>query len=125
MRRIDTRTAPTAYILLMAAWVFGFAHLDRDLPPFLVFSALLGAGAIQVALGYTLGRWAAVGLAVVPVVLAVAASGSDSGLWFTVVVLMIFPGAPFIALGVYLRRWKQERDDPSPDAWLYGERPEL
>ncbi|HEX2112707.1 MAG TPA: hypothetical protein VHF67_14260 [Gaiellaceae bacterium] len=125
MHRIDTRTAPTAYILLMAAWVFGFAHLDRDLAPFVVFAALLGAGAIQVALGYILGRWAAVSLAVVPVVLAVAASGSDSGLWFTVVVLTIFPGAPFIALGVFLRRWKEERDDPSPDAWLYGERPEL
>jgi hypothetical protein len=124
MHRIDTHTAPTAYILLMAAWVFGFANLDRELPPVLVFAALLGAGAIQVALGYVLGRWEAVGLAVIPVVLAVAASGTDSGLWFTVVVLMIFPGAPFIALGVYLRRWKEERDDPSPDAWLYGERPE-
>ena len=122
--RINTRTAATWYVLVMAAWVYGFAAVDRELPPLLVFSLLLLAGAAQVAVGFALGRWEALGLAAVPIVLAVAAPGAGTGLAVSVGILMVFPGAPFIALGVHLRQWKAERDDGSPDAWLYGERPE-
>jgi hypothetical protein len=121
---IDTRRAPTAYILLMALWVYGLANADADLPAVLVFALLLGAGAVQVAAGYVLGRWEALVLAVVPVLLALAASGTDSSLWLTLVLLMVFPGAPLIALGVALRGWTAEREDTSPDGWLFGERPE-
>ena len=122
--RIDTRTAPTAYILLMSLWVYGFAGANADPPAVLVFVLLLAAGAVQVAAGYVLGRWAALALAGVPVLLAVAASGPGSSLWMTLVLLMVFPGAPLMALGVVLRGWVAERDDPSPDGWLYGERPD-
>jgi hypothetical protein len=122
--RIDPRRAPTYYVLAMAAWVFGFAALDRDLPAMLVFLALLSAGAIQVGIGYSIGRWEAVGLAAVPVLLAFAAAGQDSSLWVTVLVLMVFPGAPLVGLGVYLRGWYAERHDGSPDGWLYGDNAE-
>ncbi len=124
MSRIDSRTAPTWYILLMAAWVYGFANADRVLPALLVFMLLLLAGAVQVAVGYAVGRWGALAFAGVPVLLALAASGLDSSLWVTLVLLMVFPGGPLIALGVWLRGWLAERDDASPDGWLYGERPE-
>jgi hypothetical protein len=121
--KINTRTAPTWYIALMAAWVYGFAGSDRDLPPLLVFFLLVVAGAIHVGAGYLIGRWEALVLAVVPVLLALAASGSDSSLWITLVLLMVFPGAPLIGLGVWLRDWTAERDDRSPDGWLYGDSP--
>ena len=121
---IETRRAPTAYIVLMALWVYGFANADAELPAVLVFVLLLGAGAVQVAAGYAVGRWAALSLAVVPVLLALAASGTRSSLWLTLVLLMTFPGAPLIALGVVLRGWAAERKDASPDGWLFGERPE-
>ena len=121
---IDTRRAPTAYIVLMAMWVYGFANADAELPALLVFVLLLGAGAVQVAAGYVLGRWWALSLAAVPVLLGLAASGTGSSLWVTLVLLMIFPGAPLIALGVVLRGWVAEREDASPDGWLFGERPE-
>jgi hypothetical protein len=121
MPDIDPRKAPTYYILLMALWVYGFAAIDRDLPAPVVFLSLLAAGAVQVGLGYAIGRWEAVAMAAVPVLLALAAGGRASGLWITVAVLMVFPGAPLIALGVYARRWHAERHDDSPDAWLYGE----
>jgi hypothetical protein len=105
----------------MAAWVYGFANSDRQLSPWLVFLLLLGAGAIQVGGGYLIGRWEALALAVVPILLAAAASGIGSTLWVTLVLLMIFPGGPLIAAGVWLRSWNEERDDHSPDSWLYGD----
>ena len=123
MERLDTRTAPTIYIVCMAAWVFGFASTDREIPPLLVFGLLIAAGAIHVGAGFAVGRWEALGLAVVPVLLGFAAAGQDSTLWITLLVLMVFPGAPLIGAGVYWRSWREERDDPSADGWLYGESP--
>ena len=123
MTRIDTRTAPAIYVLLMGLWVYGFAAAERELPPLLVFALLLAAGAIQVGAGYVVGRWEALALAAVPLLVAVAAAGRDSTLWLTVAVLMVFPGAPLLAGGVALRRWLADRSDDSPDAWLYGDPP--
>jgi hypothetical protein len=123
MLRTDPHNAPAAYVLAMAAWVYGFAALERALPPLVAFALLLGAAAVQISAGYAIGRWGALSLAVVPVVLALAAEGLESSLWVTLVVLMVFPGAPLIALGVYVRRWRLERDDRSPDGWLYGDDP--
>jgi hypothetical protein len=122
VNRIDTRNAPTLYVLLMAAWVYGFAAIDRELPPLLVFVLLLVGGAAQVAVGFVIGRWEALGLAVVPVLLSAAVAGPGSGLFVSLVVLMVFPGGPLIGGGVWARRWRDEMTDDSPDAWLYGER---
>jgi hypothetical protein len=123
VHRIDTRTAPTLYVIVMAAWVYGFAAVDRELPALFVFVLLLVAGAVQVGVGYLVGRWEAVGLAAIPILLAAAVSGLGSGLFVALVVLMVFPGAPLIAGGVWARRWHEEASDDSPDAWLYGETP--
>ena len=120
---LDPRKVPTYYVIVMAAWIYGFAATDRSLPALAVFVLLLLGAGVQVAAGYSIGRWEALALAVVPVLLAVAASGLDSSLWTTLVILMIFPGAPLIGLGVYLRHMEEERNDRSPDAWLYGEDP--
>jgi hypothetical protein len=124
MSRFNTRNAATWYVLLMAVWVYGFGLIDRQLPALLVFLLLLAAGAIHVGAGYLIGRWQAVALAAVPVALAVAISGTGSSLWVTLLLLMFFPGAPLIGAGVYFAMWQAERDDRSPDSWLYGENPE-
>ncbi|MBA2614329.1 MAG: hypothetical protein H0U90_00875 [Actinobacteria bacterium] len=123
MKRLNTRTAPTAYIVMMAAWVFGFASTEREIPALLVFVLLLAAGAIHVAVGFVIGRWEGLALAGAPVLLGLAAAGQDSTLWITLLLLMVFPGAPLIGGGVYWRSWREERDDPSADGWLYGESP--
>jgi hypothetical protein len=121
--RLTTRNAATWYVLLMALWVYGFGVIDRELPALLVFLLLLGAGGIHVGAGYLIGRWEALVLAAVPVLLALAIAGFGSTLWVTILLLAFFPGAPLIGAGVYLGMWLDERDDRSPDSWLYGERP--
>jgi len=120
---LDARRAPTFYIVGMGLWIYGFAAADRSLPAVLVFLALLAAGAVQVGAGYAIGRWGALALGAAPIVIALAVSGVSSTLWTTVVVQTVFPGVPLIGLGVYLRRRWEERNDRSPDAWLYGEEP--
>ena len=120
---IDPRKAPALYALAMGVFVGGFALLDRTPPALLAFTALLVAGALQVGAGFVIGRWGALALAAVPIVFAVSAAGPGSTLWTTVFVLMVFPGAPLIGAGVYLRGRFEERHDDSPDAWLYGEEP--
>jgi hypothetical protein len=122
--RFNTRNAATWYVIFMALWVYGFGVIDRELPAMLVFTLLLGAGAIHAGAGYLIGRWEAVALAGVPVLLALAISGFGSTLWVTNLLLAFFPGAPLIAAGVYFGMWLDERDDRSPDSWLYGERPD-
>jgi hypothetical protein len=119
----DLRKVPTYYVIVMAVWIYGFAATNRSLPALAVFLLLLAGGAVQVAAGYAIGRWEAVALAVVPVLIAVAAAGVDSSLWTTLVILMVFPGGPLIGLGVYLRHMHDEQNDRSPDGWLYGEDP--
>lgn len=121
---IDTRIVPTVYVLAMAALVYGLAALDRELAPVAAFCLLLVAGAVQVAGGFSVGRWSSLALGVIPVLLAAAATGPGSPFFAAVLVLMVFPGTPLIGLGVWARRRHDEARDPSPDAWLYGERAE-
>lgn len=123
MTRIDPRKVPAFYVLTMAVWVYGFAILDRSPPALAAFVALLLAGAVQVGAGFAVGRWGALTLGVVPMLLAFAAAGPGSTLWTTVFVLMVFPGTPLIGLGVHLRHRFAEQHDDSPDGWLYGEEP--
>lgn len=117
--RINPRTAPTIYIVFMAVWVYGFAGAHWSLPAPAVFLLLLLPALVHFGLGYVVARWEALSLAAVPVLLALAASGFHSLLWISLVLLMIFPGAPLIAAGVYVREWQKWREDPSSDAWLY------
>ncbi len=118
MSAINRRTAPSIYVILMGAWVYGFAASDRDPPAAIVFLLFLLAAALHVAVGYVVGRWEAAALAAVPVVLALAASGIDSPLWVFLFLLAIFPGAPLVAGGVCLRRWREQPEDPLDDLWF-------
>ena len=118
MTAINRRTAPSIYVVLMGAWVYGFAASDHDPPAALVALLFVLPGALHVAVGYVVGRFEAMALAAVPVVLAVAASGFGSPLWVVLFLLAIFPGAPLVAGGVYLRRWREQPEDPADHLWF-------
>ena len=123
MPRIDPRKVPTLYVIAMAAWIYGFAAADRSLPALVVFVLLLMGAAVQVWVGFEIGRWEAIGLAVVPVLLAVAAAGIDSSLWTTHRHPHGLPGRPAHRPRRVPAHLDEERNDRSPDSWLYGEEP--
>ena len=118
--RINPRRAPTYYIVFMAAWMYGFADAHWQLPSPVVVLLLVAAAAVHFGAGYVIARCEALALTGVPVLLALAADGLASMLWITIVLLMIFPGAPLVAAGVYARDWLEQRNaDPAADAWQY------
>jgi hypothetical protein len=119
MNELSARTAALLYGGTMTAWVVGFASTNRELPAVVVVVLLLLPAAVHFGLGYVVADWWALYLAAVPVVVAaVAGGGLPSPLWVSVVLLTAFPGAPLIALGVYVRERLERRDPSYVDPWL-------
>ena len=118
--KINARTAPAAYILFMAAWIYGFADARWEIPGPVSVVLLVLPAAVHVGVGYVIARWEALALTLVPVAIALAAAGIHSTLWASLALLMIFPGAPLIAGGVYLREWLGAQDEDPAESWLYS-----
>ena len=118
MIEIKTRNVPALYIGFMGAWIYGFAASSNRPPSLLVVLLFLLPIAVHLAVGYAIGRWEALVLAGVPVLVAIVAAGLASGLWIFMALLMIFPGGPLIGAGVYLRQWREEKENPNDDVWL-------
>ncbi len=95
--------ATTVYVGFMTLWVYGFANTERNLPGVLVFLLLVAPVFVHLGAGYVIGRQEALYLACFPPVLALLGPGLASGLWLSLLLLMIFPGAPLIAGGFGLR----------------------
>lgn len=107
--------AVAVYVGFMGLWVYGFANTERDLPGLAVFLLLLVPIFVHVGAGFVIARQEALYLACFPPALALLGPGIASGLWLSLLLLMIFPGAPLIAAGFGLRVW-MERDE-GDDAW--------
>jgi hypothetical protein len=121
VERIDEmspRRGAIVYAAVMTIWIFGFAATERDLPAPVVLMLLLLPAGIHFGLGYVVQEWWALYLVAVPMVAAAVAGGLPSPLWVAVVLLTAFPGAPLVALGVYVREWLERRDPSYVDPWL-------
>lgn len=95
------------YLGFMAAWTYGFANASYDLPGALVFVLLVVPCLVHAGVGFAVGRHEALWLAAFPPALAFLAPGMAPILAFTLVLLMIFPGAPLLLLGIVARRWAE------------------
>lgn len=107
--------AAAVYVGFMTLWIYGFANTERNLPGVLVFLLLLAPIFVHLGAGYVIGRQEALYLACFPPVLALLGPGIASGLWLSLLLLMIFPGAPLIAGGFGLRFWSDR--DVTDDNW--------
>lgn len=112
------RQGAFAYGLFMTFWILGFASQDHALPSVAVLLLLLLPAVANFGVGYVIRDWWALYLAAVPVIVAAMAGGLPSALWAAVVLLTMFPGAPLIAAGVYVREWLERRDPSYVDPWL-------
>jgi hypothetical protein len=103
------------YVGFMALWIYGFANTELHLPGILVFLLLVAPIVIHLWAGFAVGRQEVLYLACFPPVFALLAPGVAGGLWLSLLLLMIFPGAPLLAAGFGLRAWSER--DRTDEVW--------
>lgn len=108
--------ASLLYLSFMTAWVYGFANTERDLPGVVMLVALVLPMFLHFAVGFAMPRQETFALLGFPPLLTLVGPGVDTMLWVPLVMMMVFPGAPLVLLGLFLRR----RAEPQQvdDCWF-------
>ena len=96
--------ASLVYLAFMTVWVYGFANTEREVPGILMFVALVVPMFLHFAVGFAMPRQETFGLLAFPPLLALVGPGVNALLWVPLVMMMVFPGAPLVLLGLFLRR---------------------
>jgi hypothetical protein len=114
--RLTYFKASLAYLGFMTVWVYGFANSEEHVPGILIFFGLLGAMLVHFGAGFAIPRQETFALLAFPPLLAILGPGVNSLLWVPLVLMMVFPGAPLVLLGLWLRN----RLDPQEveDYWF-------
>jgi hypothetical protein len=106
--RVTYAKAVAFYVGFMAVWTYGVAAQDRHIPQLIALVLLALPVVVHVVVGFAVGRIEVLWLAAFPPALALLGPGiAHSVLAVTLVILMIFPGAPLLALGVGARRFAE------------------
>jgi hypothetical protein len=108
--------ASLVYLGFMTLWVYVFANIERDLPGLVMLVALVLPLILHFGIGFVMPRQQTFALLAFPPLLALVGPGVNTLLWLPLVMMMVFPGAPLVLLGLYLRR----RADPQEleDYWF-------
>ena len=96
--------ASLVYLAFMTAWVYGFANTEREVPGIVMFVALVLPMFLHFAIGFAVPRQETFALLAFPPLLAIVGPGVNTLLWVPLVMMMVFPGAPLVLLGLFLRR---------------------
>jgi hypothetical protein len=114
--RLTYFKASLAYLGFMTVWVYGFANTEEHVPGILIFFGLLGAMLVHFGAGFAMPRQETFALLAFSPLLAILGPGVNSLLWVPLVLMMVFPGAPLVLLGLWLRN----RLDPQEveDYWF-------
>ena len=108
--------ASLLYLGFMTAWVYGFANTERHVPGIVMFVALVLPMILHFGIGFAMPRQETFGLLAFPPLLSLVGPGVNTLLWVPLVMMMVFPGAPLVLLGLFLRR----RADPQEvEDWLF------
>jgi peptidoglycan/LPS O-acetylase OafA/YrhL len=107
------------YLAAMTVWIYAIALPQVGYVSDVAGAVFLAAlAAVHVATGWGVGRWWAVLLPAVAVVLALPAGTPERGdepfpVWFALAVFIAPPGTLLIALAVTARRWPRHRSSAS------------
>lgn len=101
--RLTYFKASLAYLGFMTVWVYGFANTEEHVPGILIFFGLLGAMLVHFGAGFAMPRQETFALLAFSPLLAILGPGVNSLLWVPLVLMMVFPGAPLVLLGLWLR----------------------
>jgi hypothetical protein len=113
-RTPDTRAtrvkAVLIYLAFTTAWVYGFANGRHDLPGIVVLAFFLLPLGVQFMLGFVLAKQEACALLAYAPVLAIVGPGLASSLFVPLAMLAVFPGAPLVLLGTFIRLRMEPRE---------------
>jgi uncharacterized membrane protein AbrB (regulator of aidB expression) len=96
--------ASFVYLAFMTFWVYGFANTERHVPGLAILVALVLGMIVHFGAGLAMPRQETFALLAFPPLLALVGPGVNTMLWVPLVMMMVFPGAPLVLLGLYLRR---------------------
>ena len=95
--------ASLCYLGFMTLWVYGFANTERHVPGLAIFLALMLGMFVHFLIGFAMPRQESFALLAYPPFLALVGPGVAAALWVPIVMMMVFPGAPLVLLGLFLR----------------------
>jgi hypothetical protein len=101
--RLTYVKASFAYLAFMTVWIYAFANTERHVPGIFILLALVAAMAVHFGAGFAMPRQQTFALLAFPPLLAILGPGVNSLLWVPLVLMMVFPGAPLVLLGLWLR----------------------
>jgi hypothetical protein len=116
---IIERTPPTrativkavlVFLAFTTVWVYCFANGRHDLPGIVVLAFFLLPLGGQFLLGFALARQEACALLGYAPLLALVGPGLDTSLFVPLAMLAVFPGAPLVLLGVFIRVRMEPRE---------------
>jgi hypothetical protein len=98
------------YLAFTTAWVYGFANGQHDLPGLIVLAFFLLPLGVNYLLGFALAKQEACALLAYAPVLALVGPGLSTSLFVPLAMLAVFPGAPLVLLGMFVRLRMQPRE---------------
>jgi hypothetical protein len=98
------------YLAFTTAWVYGFANGQHDLPGIVVLAFFLLPPGVHFLLGFALAKQEACVLLAYAPVLALVGPGLASSLFVPLAMLAVFPGAPLVLLGMFIRLRMEPRE---------------
>lgn len=99
-----------AYLVFETLWVYGFANGRHDLPGVIVLAFFLLPFGVQYLLGFAVAKQEACALLVCGPLLAIVGPGLSSSLFVPLAMLAVFPGAPLVLLGIFVRTRMEPRE---------------
>jgi succinate dehydrogenase/fumarate reductase cytochrome b subunit len=104
------------YLVFTTAWVYGFANGQHDLPGIVVLAFFLLPLGVHFLLGFALAKQEACALLAYGPVLALVGPGLSFSLFVPLAMLAVFPGAPLVLLGGFVRLRMEPRE--VEDTWF-------
>jgi succinate dehydrogenase/fumarate reductase cytochrome b subunit len=98
------------YLAFTTAWVYGFANGRHDLPGVVVLAFFLLPLFVHFLLGFALAKQEACALLAYAPVLALVGPGLSTSLFVPLAMLAVFPGAPLVLLGIFIRLRMEPRE---------------
>lgn len=108
--------ASLIYLGFMTLWVYGFANTERHVPGIAILLALVLGMVVHFVTGFAMPRQETFALLAFPPLLALVGPGVNMVLWVPIVMMMVFPGAPLVLLGLFLRRRAEPQE--VEDCWF-------